>query len=151
MLGAPAVAWAAPGTAAPPSGSDKWSCRVVVWNEDFLVGPYLGEDTKRYQVGPDEWVEKRYVKLRTRSAAKGEGSVCLTCQGSANVRQQPTTESPVVFSWPVSNERMKKYKQALGLENGWVKVSSPDGKWGYVRGDLVKWIPNYYWEIEDEE
>ena len=74
----------------------------------------------------------------TYSAANGQG-VIYTLRSRVNVRESPTTKSPVVAVMPTPGDGMAAETfPCLGKTDEWYKIRI-NGKEGYVREDLVEW------------
>lgn len=76
--------------------------------------------------------------LSTYRAEDGQG-VLYTRRSRVNVRESPSTDSPVVAQLPTCRpgEEPQTFP-CLGFDDGWYKIRI-DGKVGYVRQDLVTW------------
>ena len=117
------------------------SMKMVVDSQGNVVGRYVKTNKSTHSITVQDiaTVPKRGHKVVTYRAAKGQGVVFYdqTRTGSLNVRQRPTTNSPVVAQIP-HPEGIPDCYQCLGKTNGWYKLEV-DGVVGYVRGDLLEW------------
>ncbi len=120
------------------------SMKMVVDSRGNVVGRYIKTTGNSYEIEVQDTglVPKRGHKVVTFSAANGQGVVFYAYghTGNLNVRQRPTTKSPVVTQIidPQPEGYVPECHDCLGKVNGWYKVRV-NGKVGYVRADLVNW------------
>ena len=120
------------------------SMKMVVDEQGNVVGRYVKTNQTTYTIGVQDDVEIpiKGHSVVTFSATDGQGSVYRNQKitGNINVRKRPTTESPVVAK--IADNSISGYVpecyECLGKINGWYKIRI-DGKFGYVRSDLVEW------------
>lgn len=120
------------------------SMKMVVDEQGNVVGRYVKTNQTTYTIGVQDDVEVPINGHRvvTFSATDGQGAVYRNQKitGNINVRKRPTTESPVVAK--IADNSISGYVpecyECLGKINGWYKIRI-DGKFGYVRSDLVEW------------
>lgn len=113
---------------------------VVVDDQGNIIGTYLFTDGDNYIVMVQDYAEVSVAGHRkvTYSAENGQG-VIYTLRSRVNVRESPTTKSPVVAVMPTPGDGMAAETfPCLGKTDEWYKIRI-NGKEGYVREDLVEW------------
>ena len=113
---------------------------VVVDDQGNIIGTYLFTDGDNYIVMVQDYAEVSVAGYRkvTYSAENGQG-VIYTLRSRVNVRESPTTKSPVVAVMPTPGDGMAAETfPCLGKTDEWYKIRI-NGKEGYVREDLVEW------------
>ena len=113
---------------------------VVVDDQGKIIGTYLFTDGDNYIVMVQDYAEVSVAGHRkvTYSAENGQG-VIYTLRSRVNVRESPTTKSPVVAVMPTPGDGMAAETfPCLGKTDEWYKIRI-NGKEGYVREDLVEW------------
>ena len=113
--------------------------KMVLDNTGNVVGRYVrtNENTYTVSVQDDFEVPKMGHKVVVFSAADKQG-VLYTKRTHVNIRQQPTTESPVVTQISYKKGSVPETYPCIGKVNDWYKIRVK-GKEGYVRQDLVEW------------
>ena len=113
--------------------------KMVLDNTGNVVGRYVrtNENTYTVSVQDDFEVPKMGHKVVVFSAANKQG-VLYTKRTHVNIRQQPTTESPVVTQISYKKGSAPETYPCIGKDNDWYKIRVK-GKEGYVRQDLVEW------------
>ena len=115
------------------------SMKMVVDYHGNLVGRYVRTNSNTYTVAVQDTydVPKAGNRLTTYSAKNGQG-ILYTYRTHVNIRQQPTTESPVVTQISYDKNSVPETYPCLGKSNDWYKILV-NGREGYVRQDLVVW------------
>jgi len=113
--------------------------KMVLDNMGNVVGRYVStnENTYTVSVQDDFVVPKAGHKVVVFSAANKQG-ILYTKRTHVNIRQQPTTESPVVTQISYEKGSVPETYPCIGKVNDWYKIRVK-GKEGYVRQDLVIW------------
>ena len=113
--------------------------KMVLDNMGNVVGRYVStnENTYTVSVQDDFEVPKAGHKVVVFSAANKQG-ILYTRRTHVNVRQQPTTESPVVTQISYEKGSVPVTYPCIGKVNDWYKIRVK-GKEGFVRQDLVEW------------
>ena len=113
--------------------------KMVLDNNGNVVGRYVrtNENTYTVSVQDDFEVPKAGHKVVVFSAANKQG-ILFTKRTHVNIRQQPTTESPVVTQISYKKGPVPETYPCIGKVNDWYKIRVKD-KEGYVRQDLVEW------------
>jgi hypothetical protein len=113
--------------------------KMVLDNMGNVVGRYVStnENTYTVSVQDDFDVPKAGHKVVVFSAANKQG-ILYTRRTHVNVRQQPTTESPVVTQISYEKGSVPVTYPCIGKVNDWYKIRVK-GKEGFVRQDLVEW------------
>lgn len=113
---------------------------VVVDDQGAVVGKHLFTDGDFYIIEMQDYAEVPVAghHKMTYSAENGQG-VIYTLRSKVNVRESPTTKSPVVAVMPTAGDGMAPETfPCLGKTDEWYKIRI-NGKEGYVREDLVEW------------
>lgn len=115
------------------------SMMMVLDNRGNVVGRYIRTNDKTYTVSvQDEYdVPKSGNKVVTFSAKNGQG-ILYTHRTHVNIRQEPTTDSPVLTQISFVKGHVPETYPCLGKVNDWYKIRVK-GKVGYVRQDLAEW------------
>lgn len=125
------------------------SGKVVVGANGFEAR-YLADAGDNYFVETQEFslVPKSGAKLEFREAAKGQGFVFLRSKiRRANVRQEPSLKSRVLFTIDNPSDEIPEYYECLGHVSGkesdglykwWYKVRI-NGREGYISDKLLHW------------
>ena len=115
------------------------SKKMVLDNMGNVVGRYVSTNENTYTVNVQDNFEvpKAGHKVVVFSAANKQG-ILYTKRTHVNIRQQPTTESPVVTQISYEKGSVPKTYPCIGKVNDWYKIRVKD-KEGYVRQDLVEW------------
>ena len=113
--------------------------KMVLDNNGNVVGRYVrtNENTYTVSVQDDFEVPKAGHKVVVFSAANKQG-ILFTKRTHVNIRQQPTTESPVVTQISYKKGSVPETYPCIGKVNDWYKIRVK-GKEGFVRQDLVEW------------
>lgn len=115
------------------------SMKMVVDYHGNLVGRYVRTNSSTYTVAVQDTydVPKAGNRLVTYSAKNGQG-ILYTYRTHVNIRQEPTTDSPVVTQISYDKNSVPETYPCLGKVNDWYKILV-NGRKGYVRQDLVVW------------
>lgn len=113
--------------------------KMVLDNMGNVVGRYVSTNDNTYTVSAQEDFEVPKVghKVVVFSAANKQG-ILYTKRTHVNIRQQPTTESPVVTQISYMKGAVPETYPCIGKVNDWYKIRVKN-KEGYVRQDLVEW------------
>ena len=117
------------------------SAKVVVFEGDAYN--YEGTNGDNYEVSWLDGYEHDPIpvgkaRLETFSAEKGQGWCYLRTR--VNERKRPSVKAPVLYTTSARLEDPANHAYpCFGKTNNWYKIKLPNGRFGYVRQDLVTW------------
>ena len=122
----------------------------VVITKDGCEARYIVDSGDDYFIEVQDYglIPKQGARVELREATKGQGYVCLNGDiRRANVRQEPSMQSKVLFTIDNETGMLPEYypclgfvshKEADGFYKWWYKVDV-NGKTGYISEKLVTW------------
>lgn len=122
----------------------------VVITDDGYEARYIADSGDNYFIDAQDYglIPKEGARVELREATKGQGYVCLNGDiRRANVRQEPSLKSKVLFTIDNDPGMLPEYypclgfvshKEADGFYKWWYKVNI-NGRIGYISEKLVTW------------